>query len=303
LYDYLMRLAAWLLVLLPWSLPASDDLTPLSDEFNDASTLSRWQQVYQVEGWGANQLELQDINTTRPGRMVMMPFTSTWYNDYRGVLTFKEVQGDFVVTADVEVSQRNGTGAPGSQFSLGGIMVRAPRQITPSTWRPGGENYIFLSLGAANHPGTFQLEVKTTLNSVSRPEFDDGVSRALIQVARLGPHFIVSHNLRGDWRVHRRYYRPDMPSILQVGMTTYTDYPTASGYPVLYQNSTVIRGGRPDLVAAFDYFRFQRPQIPARLLGADFSNAALVSEADLLSFLGSNANAAPAVGRHRAVRR
>src|SRR5436853_188777 len=36
---------------------AADDLTPLSDEFNDSSTLFQWKRVYVVEGWGANQLE------------------------------------------------------------------------------------------------------------------------------------------------------------------------------------------------------------------------------------------------------
>jgi len=56
-----------------------DDLVPLSDDFGDAATLPQWKRVYAVEGWGANQLELQDVNATQPGAMVMMPFTSTWY--------------------------------------------------------------------------------------------------------------------------------------------------------------------------------------------------------------------------------
>src|SRR5207244_6689893 len=100
------------------AIASADDLAPLSDEFNDASTLANWKRVYAVEGWGANQLEAQDINTTRPGKMLMMPFTSTWYNDYRGELTFKEVQGDFVVTTDVEATARAGGVAPHSIYSL-----------------------------------------------------------------------------------------------------------------------------------------------------------------------------------------
>ncbi len=302
-YDLPMRGAALVLALLPFVALAGDDLTPLSDEFNDASTLAQWQRVYVVEGWGANQLERQDISTSRVGRMFMMPFTSTWYNDYRGELTFKEVEGDFVVTTDVAVSSRSGSGAPHSQFSLGGIMVRQPRQITPATWQPGHENYVFLSLGAANQPGTFQLEVKSTINSNSQPEFSAGASQAVIQVARVGPYFIMLRNVGGTWGVHRRYYRPDLPTRLQVGMTTYTDYPTASSVSPLVHNSTVLHIGNPDLIAAFDYFRFQRPRIPSQFIGADFSNPGLVSEADLLSFLGSNANSPPSAGRHRAVRR
>jgi hypothetical protein len=288
---------------MPFAAVAADDLTPLSDEFNDASTLAQWKRVYIVEGWPANQLEVQDINTTRPGHMLMIPFTSTWFNDYRGELTFKEVTGDFVVTTDVEATQRNGTGAPRSRYSLGGIMIRSPRQITPATWQPGGENYLFLSIGSADQPGTFQFEVKSTVNSNSTliPTFA-GTGHAIIQYARIGPYFIALHSIGGVWTIHRRYYRPDMPSKLQVGITVYTDHPTAASVSPFMHNSTVIRAGNPDLVAAFDYFRFARPQVPAPLAGLDLTNTAAVSDSALLGFLGMNANPTPAT-RHRAVHR
>jgi len=293
---------ALLIALIAASTFASDDLTPLSDEFDDASTLSRWQRVYVVEGWGANQLETQNINGTRAGRMVMMPFTSTWFNDYRGELTFKEVQGDFIVTADVEATSRSGSGPPSSAFSLAGLMVRAPRQITPATWRPGGENYIFLSLGAADHPPSFQFEVKTTVNSVSTLSIDNnGVSRAVIQIARVGPYVITLKNVAGSWSVHRRYYRPDFPPIMQVGMTTYTDYPTCSTFAPFVHNSTVIHSGHPDVIASYDYVRFQRPHVPPSLVNADLTT---VSDAALLSFLGANVDsvATTPAGRRHAVR-
>ena len=256
--------------------------------------------MYVVEGWGANQLEVQDINTTQPGKMVMIPFTSTWYNDYRGELTFKEVTGDFVATADVTATQRNGTGAPRSQYSLAGIMVRTPRAITPATWRPGGENYLFLSIGAAGNPGVFQFEVKTTTNSNSVLQFEatNAGGHAIIQYARIGQLFIALKSINGVWSVHRRFPRPDMPATLQVGMTVYTDYPTASSVSAFTQNSTVIRAGNPDLVAAFDYFRFARPQVPPSLAGVDL---ATVSDATLLTFLGANASSAPPAARHRGV--
>ena len=289
-------------LLLLTAIASADDLAPLSDEFNDASTLANWKRVYAVEGWGANQLEAQDINTTRPGKMLMMPFTSTWYNDYRGELTFKEVQGDFVVTTDVEATARAGGVAPHSIYSLAGIMVRAPRAITPATWHPGGENYVFLSLGAGNPAGQFQFEVKTTVNSNSTLILAAAPSsHAVIQVARIGSYMIMLRNSDGNWTVHRRYYRPDLPSIVQVGMTTYTDFNNASGLPPFQHNSTVIHGGSPDLIAAFDYFRFARPNVPSSLLNADLMT---VSDAQLLAFLGANANtpAPPPAGRHHAVR-
>ena len=73
-------------------------------------------------------------------------------------------------------------------------------------------------------------------------------------------------------------------------MTVYTDYREASKFSRFAHNMTVIHTGNPDLVAAFEYFRFERPRVPPALAGADFS---AVSDADLLSFLGVNANPAP----------
>jgi len=300
-YIASMRWSAIPLLLLAFAAFAGDDLAPLSDEFNDASTLSQWQRIYAVEGWGANQLERQDINAAGSGRMVMMPFTSTWYNDYRGELTFKTVSGDFVVTTDVEATSRSGSGPPRSQYSLGGIMVRVPRNVTPQTWRPGGENYVFLSLGAASSPGTFQNEVKTTVSSVSTLIITPAPSgRALIQVARIGPYLIMLRNSDGNWVVHRRYVRADFPQTLQVGMTTYTDYPTCSTFAPVAHNSTVIHIGTPDLIASFDYFRFARPNVPPALATANLTDPVAVSDAQLLSFLGANA-AVPRPSHRRAV--
>ncbi len=231
----------------------------------------------------------------------MMPYSSTWYDDYRGELTFKTVTGDFVVTTDVEVSSRAGTGAPRSLYSLAGIMVRVPRNITPQTWHPGGENYVFLSLGAANTPGTFQNEVKTTVNSVSTlPITPAPGNRMQIQIARIGPYVITLRNGDGIWVVHRRFVRPDFPATMQVGMTVYTDFNTCSGYALLVHNSIVIHGGFPDLMAYFDYFRFARPVVPASLASANLSDVSAVSDAQLLSFLGAHANNPPVPSHRRA---
>jgi hypothetical protein len=97
--------------------------------------------------------------------------------------------------------------------------------------------------------------------------------------------------------VHRRYFRDDFPARLQVGMVTYTDWEIVQNWPEQDHNVNQIthefgnpgQPSNPDLIASFDYFRFRRPQIPAGLEGADFSNPAAVSDAQLLSFLGATA--------------
>lgn len=269
---------------------SKNDLSSLSDEFADPATLKQWFRIYQTEKTDADQLELFDISKTRQGWMVMMPYTSTWYMDYRGVLAYKLVKGNFVVTSNIRVARRNGDGAPQSNYSLAGLMIRTPRQVTPQTWKPGGENYIFLSLGSANKPGTFQFEVKTTRNSHSNLSVTDAnTPTALIQIARIGNEFILLKKApNSNWNIHQRYRRTDMPKELQVGLTVYTDYRTASRMQPAQQNTRVIKQGRPDLVAGFDYVRFKRPEIPPHLTGKSFSNLKEVPDSELLQFLGNN---------------
>jgi hypothetical protein len=116
---------------------------------------------------------------------------------------------------------------PGSLYSLGGIMLRTPRAITPQTWTPGGENYVFLSLGygqdSSVHP---QFEVKTTIagDSILSLSPAEGLE-ATLQIARIGPYVIaLLRQPGGSWHVHQRYHRPDMPETLQAGMVTYSDW-------------------------------------------------------------------------------
>ncbi|MEO1272146.1 MAG: hypothetical protein AAFX99_28965 [Myxococcota bacterium] len=270
--------------------PEPDPLLALSDEFSDSGSLAAWSRVFEVEQWDVDQLETFAVEQ---GHLVMIPYTSSWYQDYRGVLAFKEVTGDFVATAHVQVSNRAQTGAPGVSFSLAGIMVRTPRQITAETWVPGEENYIFLSLGAADTAGSYQTEVKTTIDSDSRLEIGSGMPEATIRVARVGEHVILLIRYPGQgWAIHRRYTRSDMPETLQVGFTTYTDWPTCSGYEPREHNNTRINGN-PDLMARFDYMRWMRPPVPESLLGAALSNPNAVSDAQLLAFLGEALDGAP----------
>lgn len=292
-------------ILLDATASGYDGLTALSDEFDAAHTLTNWQRIYQVEGWGNDVLQQFDINITRPGRMTMVPYSSTWLGEYRGELTFKVVTGDFVITTEVEARNRAGNGAPGSQFSLAGIMVRVPRTMTsPEQWTPGGENYVLLSLGAATSPGTVQYETMFTHNSDSVLLISPNArARATIQIARSGPHLIML--LRDEdrgWHVHQRVLRRDMPATLQAGLTVYTDLPTCSAVGFQYQNQLVLTNGlrlpngvvlencNPDLVATFDYVRYARPAMPVNLAGANLSDAAAVSDEQLLSFLGESAN-------------
>lgn len=310
----------------------ADDLACNSDEFDRGAALTNWRRVravpehsptdrhdvalidwsrvQEVEQWDADQLELWDVDSTQPGKMIAMPHTCVWFQDWRGPLAFKEVSGDFVFTTKVTVRGRDGVSIPQSAFSLAGIMVRAPRAITRETWTPAGENYVFLSLGhgAGDSAIFYEFEVKTTRNSNSQLELSRAAGgTATLQAARLGAYMIVlRRQAPGPWMVHRRYRRDDFPQTLQVGLTVYTDWGKAREFEPLVHNSTVLtaplppnlpdpnpsRPFAPDLIAAFEYARYVRPTLPPELEGLDLTNETLVPDEALLAFLGAHANAA-----------
>ena len=292
-----------------------DDLTPLSDEFDDPATLGDWSRINQTEGWNADQLETWDVDGTQPGRMTLIPHTTVWYQDYRGPLVYKEITGDFVVSTEVHISDRDDVGGSDAddvpndaQYSLAGLMVRTPRAISsPADWSAGsmlddgtnnGENFVFLSLGHGVD-GQFSLEVKSTRNSDSQLTLTPvGVDTAEIQIARVGDALFELYRLPGeDWVLHRRYLRDDMPDTVQVGMVAYTDWAKASDFTPFEQNSTVLEPGvadptpaepfNPDLEAGFEYTRFSRPVLPVELQGVDLLNDA--TDEQLIGFLGDSA--------------
>lgn len=303
-------------------LSGTNDIAELSDEFDDAATSGDWQRINEVEGWNADQLEVYDIDATQAGRLVMQPYSVSWYQNYRGPLTFKEVTGDFVITTEMHISDRDDIGGsdddliPGDgDYSLGGIMIRTPRDISsPADWSPGsmaddgtnnGENYVFLSGGFAAGANQFSLEVKTTRNSDSQLEVtglgqDANIIR--VQTARIGDAVIVNYQIPGEeWVQHRRYSRPDMPETLQVGFVTYTDWDKVNDFDPFVHNQTVLDPAtvadptpeqpfNPDLTVGFEYARFQSPDVPESLAGADLTNPAEVDDAQLLAFLGDAAN-------------
>jgi len=284
-----------------------NDLALLSDEFDNALSLSQWLRIHETEQWDADQLETYDIDATQPGRLVMMPYTVTWFSNYRGPLSYKNVTGDFVITAEIRATGRDGASIPQAQYSLSGLMIRTPRNITPATWTPGGENYVFLSIGHGDNGGTsYQFEVKTTINSVSTLILSPSpANNATLQIARLGSYVITLRREPSQpWVVHRRYFRSDFPATLQVGMVSYTDWQKVQIFDPFVHNSNVLDPPlppgvndpnpgipySPDLIGAYEYARFYRPTLPANLVGVDLTNEILVPDSELLAFLGENAN-------------
>ena len=261
-----LKMAALLTLIIAYS---SCDLSVLNDEFDDASTLADWNDINVTEGWGISQVETIDINTTEPGHLVMVPYTCAWFQDRKGPFFYKMLNGNFEFTASVEISNRTGDGLPQSNFSLAGIMIRAPRELNNGAagWADADpENYVFLSIGRAD-PGMCggcpppHLEVKTTENNVSILRISPiSAPIAVLRLVRKGSIIQAFYQIEGgDFVLHQEYDRPDLPVNLQVGLVAYTDWPHAGPpLPVLEHNSTTLidPNFRPDLRAKFDYARF-----------------------------------------------
>lgn len=294
---------------------AAQGVACLSDEFGDPASLALWSRVEVTEGWDADQLHSLTVNQLpsgvpgEAGRLVMAPYTVAWQGDYRGPLLFKLISGDFAITTRVRISARDGASAPGTQYSLAGVLIRTPRQITPQDWEPGGENHVLLSVGAAATPAARpQFYGASTAFSDTQgaagPNAPGAGEEAELQLARIGSAVIaLRRSLTGPdqaWHVHARYPRPDLPLTLQAGLMCSTNWEKAQVFVPFVHNSVPLnpplQNGfadpqpfvpyRPDLIASFDFARFARPQVPAALQGADLADPAQATDAQLLAFLG-----------------
>ena len=303
--------------------PSAEPIAWQSDEFVDPATLSQFSQIWQREGWPFDSIQRREVAA---GQLQVVPYSSGWWEDYRAELTYKELSGDFVATTLVSprnrVGSQAGTLAPGSsqggpfesEYSLGGIMIRAPRrdvESANSNWQLGREAYVFLSMGAADEPGVYKFEDKTTLPNANPPNPSVSVrlltpaatqtNAAYLRIVRVGVHvLLLVQDFRAGccaepWRVLRRYRRADLPERLQVGFVAYSDWATLRECSYEHHNRNRLlqscanppQPADPDLVASFEFFRLHRPSIPANLSQTDWSNSAVVSDAQIIQAFGS----------------
>ena len=305
--------------------PASEPIDWLGDEFEDARSLGQFEQIWLREHWPFDSLDVRSINQGVPGHLLLIPRSSGWWEDYRAELTYKELSGNFVATTLVRprnrVGQNPGASAPGSsqggqpetEYSLGGLMVRAPRRNVEqdnAQWQRGHEAYVFLSMGAADLPGRFQFEDKTTRANPFPPNpsqstrlITDAAAQtdaAHLRLIRIGPHMLLlvqelsSQAAPLPWRVLRRFHRPDLPEQVQLGFVAYTDWATMRWCSYEHHNRNVLtqscdnppQAADPDLAVSFDYFRLDRPNLAAAELTLDWSNPGAISDTQILTTFG-----------------
>ncbi|MEJ8756111.1 hypothetical protein WG947_03825 [Pontibacter sp. H259] len=251
----------------PNNTPPTPNLPALNDEFNSAKLTEGWKNFYEVEGW-VNKMIKQDVNSTSKGYLYFEPGTSGWFADQQAPFMFKEITGDFDVRVRMKVSGRK-SDVPQSQWSLAGLMARAPKRGGKDTWKPGEENWLFMTTGIAEELGKPVIETKKTISSHSslklRPAKLDWIE---MRIVRVGPSFVLLYKYDNDkaWTVRERFYNVSMPRTLQVGLIGYTnsyavDNSVKFGDPVTYNNTIYDHLGNPDLAVRVDYIRFQKPKV------------------------------------------
>lgn len=235
----------------------------LNDDFTTAESLQHWKWFHQTEGWPdkVNKLAVAE------GNLVVEPGTSGWFADYQAPYLYKEVKGDFDVRVRLKAEALDGK-IPQTTWSLGGLMVRVPKQTTRESWQPRQENWFFITTGAAAVAGEQVIESKYTLNSKSnlklRPAQTGWIT---LRAVRVGHSFVLLYRYDGQpWQVHERFYIADWPPLLQVGINAYTNSealpPAVRFGDPLEQNSTVYKDlGKPDLRLTLDWVRFQQPAL------------------------------------------
>jgi hypothetical protein len=244
-----------------------DDLAALSTVFDRPAALAGWSE-HVVPGFSPKWAP----PVVEDGALVLRPTSSGWFEDMQAGHLYRTVEGNFVVTARLKVE---GTAAqlPQTLFSLGGVFVRAPREgLTAATWTPGAEDWLFFSLGSAFPAGAPQFEIKTTYDSLSTLKISDaafvyegGRTRWIdLRIARQGELFSLLHRVEGaaEFTLLDQFIRPDLPPVLNVGVTAYADWGSAAPiYPdfARYNAEAPAMGG--DLVTRVERIDFRRPTV------------------------------------------
>jgi len=235
----------------------ADDLSGLSTDFDSAESLQGWFE-HLPEGFTRKWQEPRIDD----GKLVLQPVSSGWFEDNQAGHLYHQVTGDFIATTRIEVVGTNAD-LPQTSFSLAGLFIRAPREVSAAGWTPGQENWLFFSVGTAAPAGEPHYELKTTTNSLSTLQILPAQTGPVdLRIARHGEIFTLLARPEGqDWAVVEQIIRPDLPLVLNVGLTAYADYDSvAPTYPNYQQYNTQ---GAPtqnaDLIAYVDSFHLRRP--------------------------------------------
>lgn len=184
------------------------------------------QVTYNGANWKLHNPDVFSIKTNNGADLQLdLERNALWYNTSEGGQMYREVEGNFVLTAHVQsVKKSNNAQATECSVCLGGLMARNPAATSAD------EDYVHLVSGVT--PGGHGAEMKSTTNSNSvyqptgnnqLPFTDEQLSHDL-KLQRTGSVFAFYKKspADADWVLLGTEDRPDLPSTLAVGINIYT---------------------------------------------------------------------------------
>jgi hypothetical protein len=219
---------------LPTSAPTATQTPEATATIAESATPVEINNIPGFEDWAVFNEPAVDIETQDGTLLLTLNRRALWYMDQRGVLAYKDVEGDFKITADVYTMKRTDPSqAPGGDGSvqLGGLMAR--------NGSGGQENYVFIVVGSTAN--ALAVETKNTIDDFSEydgPDWD--TASASLRLCRFGETFHVYKRHIGaeePWMLADTFERPDLPESLQVGINIYTD--SRPDLQVRYENINI----------------------------------------------------------------
>jgi hypothetical protein len=240
-----------------------DDLKGLSDEFNDTSTIGKWQIFKDKANTRIEELKINESNTNM---LKMIPKTAGWYKNYHGAFVYKEIKGNFVASTRIKVTGKT-SDLPNSIWTIAGLLVRKPVDPQKIANNEEKENWIYMQTGRGDKESRV-FDTKETKNGESEyfiAPCDSGWVE--LKIIRYNNLFVTLYKQDGkEWTIFKRYIREDMPETIQVGMAGIADCMVAFSMTENEFNAKGFDDRRniPDLIASFDYIRFNRPNIKSK---------------------------------------
>lgn len=186
--------------------PNPDPLAVLTDEFLTDGDIGAWAQ---------HRPQDADV-TVEDGALVIEPYANTqWFATDEALQVYKTVEGDFAVSARVQVTNLNGEpAAPGDPYRIGGIMVRDPASQLPNTYHMG--------IGNMNQPEVVTVSKSTDEGSSSIGTQPWNGTEAEMRICRVGDEVLSFIRLEDDvWTQLDYRVRGDLPNTLAVGVIGY----------------------------------------------------------------------------------
>jgi hypothetical protein len=232
-----MRLALVVALLAAAGTSGAAPLPALNDEFGDPATTSQWQVMQGDLADGV--APVFDIAGTTPGELTITPGRSWWVDGTRAFYLYKPVTGDFVATARLRVTGRDGP-SPTADWSLSGLLVRRP------TDNRAQENWVSFRIGRRGGKDVF--ERKTTVAGTSTLVLTPAQPAWVeLRLARVGRYFFLLRRYgAGVFTTHFIYIRRDLPLALTAGIDAFSGYGDT----------------KADLVSHVDWIHFASTGVP-----------------------------------------